>query len=204
MKCFNQKRDEFALDLEELENEIHFKHKSCLINNFEEIDTNLSMDELICKMECPSFFVHSNQTSRIIEFDTRQQKMFAEGKLLQLKERLVRDRQEFIMSLEQHIDRVKRGAVYFLGMTIYGDTGTTSECSYSISRILDVFRTVLTTTQNYKLVNEIIKGILTLLESHGSKLTFEWDLIFDIVETLFKYHPKMIIQYKSKLLGDID
>ena len=59
IKCFGQKKNEFKLDLEELENDIISKHKSCLINNFEEIDINLSMDELICKMECPSFFFNT-------------------------------------------------------------------------------------------------------------------------------------------------
>ena len=60
IKCFNQKREEFTFDIEEIESDLFTKHKSCLINNFEEIDTNLSMDELICKMECPSFFVNAN------------------------------------------------------------------------------------------------------------------------------------------------
>ena len=72
-----------------------------------------------------------------------------------MKERLEKDRHEFIVSLEKHIDRVKRGAVYFLGMTLYG-TDNVAECSYSISRILDVFRQVLTNTKNFKLINEII------------------------------------------------
>ena len=71
IKCFNQKRDEFKLDLEEIENDLASKHKSCLINIFEEIDANLSMDELICKMECPSFFINQHQSSSIIDFDSR-------------------------------------------------------------------------------------------------------------------------------------
>lgn len=33
-------------------------------------------------------------------------------------------------------------------------------------------------------------------------LTFEWDLILDIIEALFKYHSKLLIQ--NKKLGDID
>lgn len=155
IKCFNQKRDEFKLDLEEIESDLASKHKSCLINIFEEIDPNLSMDELICKMECPSFFINQHQCSSIIDFDSRQQKIFREQKLAVLKIRMEADRHEFIESLEKHLDRVKRGAVYFLGMTLYG-TDNVKECSYSISRILDVFRQVLTSTKNFKLINEII------------------------------------------------
>jgi hypothetical protein len=49
MKCFNSKKTEF----DEIELELQSKHKSCLINNFEEIDANLSVNELACKIECP-------------------------------------------------------------------------------------------------------------------------------------------------------
>jgi hypothetical protein len=55
MKCFNSKKTEF----EEIEMELQSKHKSCLINNFEEIDANLSLDELACKIECPRLFINS-------------------------------------------------------------------------------------------------------------------------------------------------
>ena len=41
------------------------------LEEFEEIDANLSMDELICKMECPSFFINQHQSSSIIDFDSR-------------------------------------------------------------------------------------------------------------------------------------
>ena len=40
-------------ELEEIEAELQTKHKSCLINNFEEIDASLSVEELTCKLECP-------------------------------------------------------------------------------------------------------------------------------------------------------
>jgi hypothetical protein len=55
MKCFNSKKTEF----DEIELELQSKHKSCLINNFEEIDANLSIDELACKIECPRIFVNN-------------------------------------------------------------------------------------------------------------------------------------------------
>jgi hypothetical protein len=57
MKCFNSKKTEF----DEIELELQSKHKSCLINNFEEIDANLSIDELACKIECPRIFVNNQQ-----------------------------------------------------------------------------------------------------------------------------------------------
>lgn len=115
--------------------------------------------------------------------------MFREKQWKDMKKQLEEDRHEFIESLEKHIDRVKRGAVYFLGMTLYG-TDKIPECSYSISRILDVFRQVLASTRNFKLINEIIVSILTLLANQKIKLSFEWDLILDIIETLFRYHSK--------------
>ena len=86
-------------------------------------------------------------------------------------------------------------------MTLYG-SDKVIECSYSISRILEVFKQVLTSTKNSKLIGEIIRSILTLLQNPTIQLTFEWDLILDIIETLFKYHSKEVI--KSRRLGDID
>jgi hypothetical protein len=152
-------------------------------------------------MECPSFFIDAEQGAAIIDFDSRQQELFKAQRLGALRHRFEADRHEFIESLEKHIDRVKRGAVYFLGMTLYG-TDNVKECSYSISRILDVFRQVLTNTKNFKLINEIVQSILTLLSNSAIKLSFEWDLILDIIETLFKYHSKQLIS--NKKLGDID
>lgn len=64
VKCFNQttsltapraesSKRQKTRELEEIEVELQTKHKSCLINNFEEIDANLSVEELTCKLECP-------------------------------------------------------------------------------------------------------------------------------------------------------
>ena len=74
MKCFNQQKDEFALDLEQINDEINSRHKSSLINQFEEIDHNLSIDELICKIECPCYFIPpiEKQIEQIILFDKKQ------------------------------------------------------------------------------------------------------------------------------------
>ena len=127
--------------------------------------------------------------------------MFREAKFDYMKKRFENDRYEFVESLEKHMDRVKRGAVYFLGMTLYG-TDRIGECTYSVSRILDVFRQVLTNTSNFKLINEIVQSILSLLQNSSIKLSFEWDLILDIVETLFKYHSKALIS--NRKLSDID
>ena len=98
-------------------------------------------------------------------------------------------------------DRVKRGAVYFLGMTLYGQD-MVRECNYSISRILEVFIQVLKSTKNFKLVNEIINSISTLLFNRAEEITHEWDTIFDVIETLFAYHRQRIIQYRK--LREID
>ena len=201
IKCFNQKRDEFKLELEELEASLMNHHKSSLINNFEEIDQNLSIHELVCKMECPSFFIDAKQGYQIIDFDSKHQKLFRDNKLNQLSLKFEQDRHDFMESLEKHIDRVKRGAVYFLGMTLYG-TDNIKECSYSINRILDIFRQVLCNITNFKLIYEIIQSILTLLQNPQINLTFEWDTIMDIVEILFSHHAKLIIVNKKLL--DID
>ena len=82
-------------------------------------------------------------------------KIFMERKLPDLKMQFLKDRNDFVNELVKHLDRVKRGAVYFLGMTLYG-TDRVLECSYSISRILDVFNQVLINTTRFNLINEII------------------------------------------------
>ena len=56
VKCFNSKIHEFSTDLDQLEENLTNNHRSCLLNNFEDIDTSLSMEELICKMDCPQMF----------------------------------------------------------------------------------------------------------------------------------------------------
>lgn len=115
--------------------------------------------------------------------------MFREQKFGHLQKSFLVDRQEFIESLDKHIDRVKKGAVYFLGMTLYG-TDIVPECSYSISRLLEIFHQVLQNTANFKLINEIIQSLLSLLQNQQVELTYEWDIIMDMIETLFEFHLK--------------
>lgn len=103
------------------------------------MDPALSVDELICKLEFPNFFRFEKQAFQIIEFDMTQFHFFRNGKLQFIKHRLELDRQELIDKLESNLDVVKWGAVYFLGMTLYS-TDSVPECSYSINRILEVFR----------------------------------------------------------------
>ena len=100
---------------------------------------------------------------------------------------MVSDRQELIEKLEEDLDLVKWGAVYFMGMTLYGPDNV-QECTYSMSRILEVFRLVLMNTKNYQLINEIILSIDQLLRNKIFYVSIEWDQILDIIETLFKYH----------------
>jgi len=60
LKCFNHTNnenvsdiDELSIDsgLEELSNEVKNYHKSCLINQFGEMDHSLTIEELVCKLE---------------------------------------------------------------------------------------------------------------------------------------------------------
>jgi hypothetical protein len=86
-------------------------------------------------------------------------------------------------------------------MTKYG-TDYVQGCTYSISRILDVFSEVLTNTSNINLINEIIVSVSSLLLNKNIDLTFEWDQILNIIEILFKQHTKLLIS--NKKLNDIE
>ena len=81
-------------------------------------------------------------------------------------------------------------------MTKYG-TDYVPGCTYSISRILDVFTEVLQNTWNINLINEIIVSVSTLLMNKKIDLTFEWDQILNIIEVLFKQHTKLLINNKK-------
>jgi len=86
-------------------------------------------------------------------------------------------------------------------MTKYG-TDYVQGCTYSISRILDVFTEVLINTWNINLINEIIVSVSTLLQNKKIDLTFEWDQIMNIIDVLFKYHTKLLIN--NKKLNEIE
>jgi len=53
IKCFNQQINEFKMDLQELENELESKHRSSMLNSFQDIDTDMTLQELYCRIQCP-------------------------------------------------------------------------------------------------------------------------------------------------------
>ena len=108
--------------------------------------------------------------------------MFKESRLPSLKQRILHDRIEFVETIERNLDKVKRGAVTILGYAKLGHDHV--ECSYSVSRILEVFSEVLLRTKNIKLISAIIESIQSLLYIKRFQLTFEWDQILDIIEIL--------------------
>ena len=143
---------------------------------------NLSVEELTCKLECPQFFVNNQQAFQVISFDASQYALFKESRLPSLKQRILHDRIEFVETIERNLDKVKRGAVTILGYAKLGHDHV--ECSYSVSRILEVFSEVLLRTKNIKLISAIIESIQSLLYIKRFQLTFEWDQILDIIEIL--------------------
>mmetsp|Transcript_6319 Transcript_6319/g.10275 ORF Transcript_6319/g.10275 Transcript_6319/m.10275 type:complete len:85 (+) Transcript_6319:1861-2115(+) len=79
-------------------------------------------------------------------------------------------------------------------MALYGSDNVPMT-SYSISRILDLFKEVVTHTTSVSLVTKIIDSIATLIGQVS--LTFEWEQLWDIVEILFDQHLKVLIQNKK-------
>ena len=115
--------------------------------------------------------------------------------------RRLEDRKRFVKYLENDLDLVKQGAVYFLGLALCSSDIVPST-SFSISHMLLIFKSITAHTKNYPLIKEILYSTNQLVGCRQKDIAFEWDLILDIVEIMIKNHLEILLVRKKLLYID--
>ena len=101
-----------------------------------------------------------------------------------MKKSFFRDRKEFLDQIVNEVSKVKEGCIYFLTMAKFS-TDRIPKVGFSNLHVLRVFEEVLLSTNELKVIENILMALKILVVHQGSQLIKEWDKVIDIISFYF-------------------
>ena len=104
------------------------------------------------------------------------------------------DRIMWISTFEKTIDRVYKGAVYLIGRVLWSNEKI-PEILYPINLVLKFFNTLIKTTDQYTVINEVLTAVKILIMAKDVHIYFQWSSIVDLLQSSTA-HMEMLVEKK--------
>lgn len=113
------------------------------------------------------------------------------------------DRQLWLTTIEKWMDRVQRGAIYFVSKSLW-NVEKIDTITYPINHVLKFFNSHIGQSTQLSLIIEILTAIKFLIQCNEVKLFFEWATIIKILNSSITYHAEEIVsKQKTSIFGEI-
>jgi hypothetical protein len=94
----------------------------------------ITLNEIVCQNECPTRYVDPlSQKEEILLLEKRASKQLAKEHLGRLISLLEHDRADWLSYFERNIDKVFKGAVFFIGKALWGTERLEEAARYPIN-----------------------------------------------------------------------
>lgn len=101
---------------------------------------------------------------------------------------------------ERNVDKIIKGAVYFIGKALWGPERITEVPIYfSINQILKFFTSLITADTRVSVLNEILTATKMLIANKEIPKYFEWQTIVEMLELSYQHTDKMMEKKKKRL-----
>ena len=113
------------------------------------------------------------------------------------------DRNFWIQTVERQIERVQKGAIYFIGRILWTNERI-ENINYPISHILKIFLQIVRKQgQKFSIINEILRAVKQLVMNKQGCLYFEWQTIVAIIDSLSDYCDILVQKKRIEYIVEI-
>ncbi|CDW73839.1 UNKNOWN [Stylonychia lemnae] len=191
LQCFKELMNSMVIELDDLQQNLNTTTTTVRDSNDltdPKQNPRMTIHELICKNKCDLKFYDYDLQEDIIRLEKLSQKAFAidKNKLKELMGILLNDRTLWISTFEKNIDRVQKGAIYFVGRILWSQEKI-EELNYPLSQILTVFNDLINEKSKFNVINEILGATKQLVGLKYQSLYYEWQGILNILDSLTRY-----------------
>lgn len=100
---------------------------------------------------------------------------------------------------EMNIDKVFKGAVYFIGKALWGNERL-EEVSYPINQVLKFFQSLITPQTKFNLLNEVLTATKMLIVNSELHKYYEWKAVLDILDSVMPHVETMLQKKRTDLV----
>jgi len=133
------------------------------------------------------------QLEEIYKLETKSRQEFEDKNIEGFIKTLENDKRYLVRAFEKEIDRLKRGAIYFIGMACWSQEAV-PQLPFPLSSILGVLKRIVTTSTRHSLLSEVLCATRSIIQR--KELFLEWDIILEIVGA-FAAHDDLLAEKKK-------
>eukprot|EP00347_Sterkiella_histriomuscorum_P001860 403370400 len=198
-KCFKESMNNMVIEFDDLQYSLSFHNQPTLyptsteFQNRQKNNPKMTIHELICRNKCDMKFYDISLWEDVQKIERLSQNAFAfdRNKLQDLINILQDDRNLWISTFEKNIDRVQKGAIFFVGKILWSQDRI-DNINYPINQILNIFCNLINKKTKFNVISEIFGATKQLVLNNYQTLYFEWKGILQIMDQLTDYTDELV------------